>query len=66
MFGRVIWDKLPRCIVENSETAWVKQGQFQNFQKSEGDSSQKFLESNMRLLVNHTKPRTLRIETNIF
>ena len=25
-----------KCIVENSEIAWVKQGQFQNFQKSRG------------------------------
>ena len=36
VFGRVIWDKLPKCIVENSEIAWVKQGQLQNFQKSWG------------------------------
>ena len=36
MFGRVIWDKLLKYIVENSEIAWVKQGQFQNFQKSRG------------------------------
>ena len=33
MFG---WDKLPKCIFENSEIALVKQGQFQNFQKSRG------------------------------
>ena len=36
MFGRAIWDKLPKCIFENSEIAWVKQGQFQDFQKSQG------------------------------
>ena len=32
----MIWDKLPWCIFENFEIAWVKQGQFQNFQKSWG------------------------------
>ena len=36
MFGRAIWDKLPECIFENFEIAWVKRGQFQNFQKSRG------------------------------
>ena len=36
MFGRVIWDKLPKCIFENFETAWVKREQFQNCQKSWG------------------------------
>ena len=35
-FGRVIWDKLPECIFENFEITQVKQGQFQNFQKSRG------------------------------
>ena len=34
MFGSAIWDKLPKCIFENSEIARVKRGQFQNFQKS--------------------------------
>ena len=34
MFGRAIWDKFPKCIAENSEIVSVKQGQFQNFQKS--------------------------------
>ena len=34
MFGRAIWDKLPKYIVEISEVAWVKQRIFQNFQKS--------------------------------
>ena len=34
MFGRVSWDKMPECIFENCEIAGVKQGQFQNFQKS--------------------------------
>ena len=36
MFGRANWDKLPECIFENFEIARVKQGQFQNFQKSRG------------------------------
>ena len=36
MFGRVIWDKLPKCIAGNSEIVSVKQGKFQNFQKSRG------------------------------
>ena len=35
MFGRTIWDKLPKCIFQNSEIAQLKQ-QFQNFQKSQG------------------------------
>ena len=56
MFGRTICDKLPKCIVENSEIACVKQGQFQNFQKSQGWFSQKLLKPNMWLLVNYTKP----------
>ena len=32
----VMWDKLPKCIFENFEIFQVKQGQFQNFQKSRG------------------------------
>ena len=36
MFGRVISDKLPECIFEKFEITRVKQGQFQNFQKSRG------------------------------
>ena len=36
MFERAIWDKLPKCIVENFEIAWGKQGQFQDFPKSWG------------------------------
>ena len=34
MFGTKIWDKLLESIIENFEIAWVKRGQFQNFQKS--------------------------------
>ena len=36
LFGRAILDKLSKCIFENFENARVKQGQFQNFQKSRG------------------------------
>ena len=56
MFGRAIWDKLPKCIFENFEIAWVKWGQFQNFQKSWGWLLPELPEPNMWLLVNHTKP----------
>ena len=35
MFGRVVWDKLPKCIFKNCEIARVKRGQFLNFQKSQ-------------------------------
>ena len=34
MFGRAIWDKLPKCILENFEIVRVKRGQFQNVHKS--------------------------------
>ena len=33
MFGKVIWDKLPKHIFENVEIIRVRQGQFNNFQK---------------------------------
>ena len=33
MFGREVWDKLPECIFENFETAWVKREQFQILSK---------------------------------
>ena len=36
MLGRAIWDKLSKRIFENFENAQIKQGQFQNFQKSQG------------------------------
>ena len=36
MFGREIWDKLPKCIFENLLITQVNGGQFQNFQKSRG------------------------------
>ena len=36
MFGRAVWNKLPKCIFQNFEISQVKQGQFQNFQKSGG------------------------------
>ena len=56
MLGRTIWDILPERIFDNFETAQVKQGQFQNFQKSRQWLSQKLPKQNMWLLVNHTKP----------
>ena len=34
MFGRAIWDKLPKWIFEIFGIAQVKRGQFQNFNKS--------------------------------
>ena len=34
MYGRATWDKLPESIFENFQIARVKQGKFQNFQKS--------------------------------
>ena len=36
LFERGIWNKLSECIFEDFETARVKRGQFQNFQKSRG------------------------------
>ena len=36
MFGRATWNKLPKCIFENSEISQVKRGQFQNIKKSRG------------------------------
>ena len=36
IFGRAFWDKFPESIFDNFEIARVKQGQFQNFQKSRG------------------------------
>ena len=36
MFGRAIWDKLIEYIFENFGIARVKQGQFQNLQKTRG------------------------------
>ena len=68
MFGIAIWDKIPKCIFENFEIAWVnvKEGNFKIFKNQEGDLSPKSHEPNMWLLINHTKPRTLCIETNIF
>ena len=46
MFRRANWNKLPECIFGNFGIARLKQGQFQNSQKSRGDSSQKSLEPN--------------------
>ena len=46
MFGRVIWDKLPKCIFEN----------FKISKNHKSDLSQKLSKPNMWLLVNLTKP----------
>ena len=54
MFGTAIWDKLLKCIVGNSEIAWVKEGNFKVFKNHDGDLSQKLLESNMWLLPNQS------------
>ena len=66
MFGRVNWDKLPECIFENFQIPRANEGNFIIFKNLEGDLSQKLPEPNMWLLVNHTKPTTLYIETKIF
>ena len=47
MFKGANWDKLPERIFENFEIARVKREQFQNFQKSRGDLSQKLPKPNM-------------------
>ena len=36
MFGRAIWDKLPKSIIENFEISQVERGQFQKFRKLRG------------------------------
>ena len=47
MFGKATWDELPECIFENFETARVKRRQFQIFQRSWGELSQKLSEPNL-------------------
>ena len=47
MFGKEIWDKLPKCILENFEIAQVKRGKFKNFKNYEGDLYQKLPQPNM-------------------
>ena len=49
VFGSAIWDKFSECIFENFEI-------FKIFKNHDGDLSQKSPETNMWLLVNHTKP----------
>ena len=53
MFRMVIWDKLPNFY-------------FKIFKIHESDLSPKSFETNMWLLVNHTKPTKFCVETNIF
>ena len=47
MFGRAIWDKLPKYIFENFKIARVKRGQFQIIQKSRG----RFIPKNLAFIV---------------
>ena len=54
-FRRAIWDKLLKCIFENFEIAQVKKCYFKNLEHHEDDLYQTFPETNMWLLVNHTK-----------
>ena len=56
MFGKVIWDKLSKCVFENFEIAPVEWEQFQNYKNQAGGLSQKLPQPNMWLLVNYTKP----------
>ena len=56
MLVRTIRDKLAKCIFESYEIALVKRRQFQSFKNHTGYLSQKLLEPNMWLLVNHKKP----------
>ena len=53
MFGRVIWDKLPKCIFEHFEVAQGKPGQFQIFQKLWGW----FIPKIALTKRDHTKPK---------
>ena len=42
MFGRMIWDRLPGCIFEKFEIAWVKnEDNFKIFKNREDDLFQK-------------------------
>ena len=66
MFGRAIWDKLPKCIFENSETALVKRVQFQNFQKSRGWFIPKIARTKCDYWLITSSQQTRWIETNIF
>ena len=62
MFGRAIQDKLLKCIFDDFEISRVKRGQFKNFQKSQEIYSKNRLnQTNMWLLVNHTKPTNTSI-----
>ena len=56
MLVRTIRNKLPKCIFENYEIALVNRRQFQSFKNYTSYLSQRFLEPNMWLLVNHKKP----------
>ena len=65
MFGRAIWDKLPKCVFENFEIARVKRGQFQNFQKSRGWFIPKTAQTKRDYWLITSNQQTLCIETHI-
>ena len=63
MFGRVIWDKLPKCIFLNIlKLLKENKGNFKFFRNYEGDLSRKLPEPN----VITSNQKTLCIETDIF
>ena len=55
MFVRAIWNKLLDCIFESFEIARVKQGQFEDFQKSQGWFSPKITRTKHVITINHRK-----------
>ena len=65
MFRNAIWDKLPKCIFDNFEIARVKQGQFQNIQKSQELPKNHPNQTCDHWSITPNQP-TLCIETNIF
>ena len=66
MFWRAVWYKLPKCIFENSEIAWVIQGHFQNIQKSQGWFIPKIAQTKRDYWLITPNQQTLWIEANIF
>ena len=66
MFARAIWDKFSKLIFKNFEIAWVKRGQYQNFQKSQGWFIPKIARTKRDYWLITPNQQTLCIETNIF
>ena len=68
MFGKAVWDNLPKCIFENFEIALVlvKWGQFQNFQKSWGWFILKVARTKRDYWLIMPNQQALCIETDIF